>query len=150
MDFLIPFFVLGTYKLLFLVWSDLKTLKVDERLSSFMTGVVVLMFFLNGRIIEMLVVVLVTSFLMSRVKQYKQFTGLGAGDLSIMSWVLPGMWFLGLQYLFMFYATFIMFILMNYYLNKKNNGFPATISIAVAFVTTWALEGLGLMVWFSN
>ena len=145
MDLLLPFFFLGSFKLLFIVWSDLKNLLVDERHSTFMLGVVIFMFGLTGRYFELLVFLLGSQFGLVWLKKQKWFSGVGAGDVSVLAWVFCGLWFFHWFYLVVFMLCYISLIGLHYAYTKKNNGYPLTIIIAISFIITWSLISIGLI-----
>ena len=145
MDFITPFFFIGLFKLLFLVWSDLKELVVDERHSTFMMGAVVIMYALKFRLLELLVVLFVSQYLLAKLKANKQFFGVGAGDLSILAWVVAGLWFFNWVYLVVFLIGYIGLIAYFLFVLKKNSGYPLTICIVVSFVIVWATQVIGLI-----
>ena len=55
-SYFLVFFVLAGFNLARLAWGDMKELLADQRISSLMMGVVLCLYFLEGRIIELLVV----------------------------------------------------------------------------------------------
>jgi len=143
-NFFYAFMILGLFKLLNLFWSDLKCLKVDERHSTFMMGVVSLMFFVSGRLLELMVVLFVFSYLLVKLKHNKWLTGLGDGDVTILSWVLGGLWFFGWYYIVIFMATYLLiFAYLNYFITKKEP-LPATIPILIGFVIVSSAQSIGL------
>lgn len=145
-DWFYAFIILGLFKLASLVWSDLKELKVDERHSTFMLGVVTLLYFLSGRLLEMLVVIFVSSFLLSKIKEREWLTGLGAGDLSILTWVLSGLWFFNYYYIVVFMTTYVLILLFLMKKLNKNSGLPATIPIVIGLIVVWATQSIGLII----
>jgi len=133
------FFALGGFNLARLCWSDMKELLVDQRVSSLMTGVVLTLFLLEGRILELLVVAFVALFALGEVKKHIKLVGIAEGDVSIMSWVLPGLWFIGLPYLVSFLFLYVIGFVVMRYLVVKGNGFPASVPITIAFCMTWII-----------
>jgi len=139
-SYFIVFFVLAGFNLARLAWGDMKELLADQRISSLMMGVVLCLYFLEGRIIELLVVGFVALFGLQQLKKYKDLFGLAEGDLTIMSWVVPGLWFLGWTILTEFLFLYIIGMIIMRYLIVKQEGFPASVPIAIAFCLTWILE----------
>ena len=146
MNFFVPFMLLGLFKLLHLCWSDLKSLKVDERHSTFMMGVVSLMFFVSGRLLELMVVLFVFSYFLSKIKEKKWLTGLGDGDVTIISWVLGGLWFFGWEYIIIFMASYLLiFTYLHYFVTKKDS-LPATIPIVIGFIIVSSAQSIGVLI----
>ena len=145
MDFITPFFFIAVFKLLMLVWSDLKELLVDERHSTFMMGVVVIMYALEFRMIELIIVLLVSQFFMAKLKSNNKWFGVGKGDLSILAWVVAGLWFFNWTFLVVFLVGYIGLMSYFYFILNKKSGYPLTICIAFGFIITWAVQGIGLI-----
>jgi hypothetical protein len=145
MDFITPFFFIAVFKLLMLVWSDLKELLVDERHSTFMMGVVVIMYALEFRMIELIIVLLVSQFFLAKLKSNNKWFGVGKGDLSILAWVVAGLWFFNWTFLVVFLIGYIGLMSYFYFILNKKSGYPLTICIAFGFILTWAVQGIGLI-----
>jgi len=135
----IVFFVLGGFNLARLAWGDMKELLVDQRISSLMTGVVLCLYLLEGRVLELLVVAFVALFALGEIKKHTKLLGIAEGDITIMSWVLPGLWFIGLNYLIQFLFLYVLGLIVMRYLIVKANNFPASVPICIAFCLTWTL-----------
>lgn len=135
----IVFFVLGGFNLARLAWSDMKDLLVDQRVSSLMTGVVLCLYLLEGRILELLVVAFVSLFALGELKKHIKLLGIAEGDISIMAWVLPGFWFIGLSYLISFLFLYVLGLVVMRFVVVKGNNFPASVPIVFAFCLTWFL-----------
>jgi hypothetical protein len=128
------FFWLAGFQLARLLIEDLKTKKVDERTSSFMQGIVVFLYLLTGRAIEGVIVLIVSVFGLVFIKQKIELIGLNDGDITILSWVLPGIWFFGAIptaiFLIGTYGSFTLF-------GKQSK--PFTPFITVGFIMAWAI-----------
>lgn len=144
LSYALVFFVLGSFNLVRLAWTDIRSFLVDQRISQLMMGVVLTLFFLEARIIELLVVVFVCMLLLGEIKKRKFLFGVAEGDLSIMAWVIPGLWFLGVWHLALFCVLYVLGLAYFYFWVKKDKGFPVSVVIAVAFIITWAMSGLFL------
>lgn len=138
-EYSVVFFFLGAFNLVRLAWEDLKTLHVDVRINYLMIGVVLTLFFLEGRILEMIVVGIFFGVALSWLKQQKWLTGLEDGDMSILGWVIPGLWFLSYWLVAWFYLFFVGTLLVTRYVWKSDKGFPVSGLICVAFCLTWCL-----------
>jgi hypothetical protein len=133
---IISFFYLAAFQLLRLTYSDIKNLLVDERPSHFMMGVVVFCFILSGRVFEGLIVILFFSFALGYLKRFKSFVGVNEGDITVLSWICGGLWFVGWLYLAIFLACYILgLLLINIKLKAKN--IPLLVVIFVAFIIAW-------------
>jgi len=129
-------FWLGIINLLKLVWSDLNSLSIDARPSWLMTGVVLACFWLSGRALEMVFIAIVFIFLLNKIKKYSGLVGLAEGDVTVLAWVLPGLWLFGYWTIPIFIACYISNLFIMSRLLNKNSGLPATFPIAIAFCIT--------------
>lgn len=137
LDSVTVFFFLGGFNLVRMVWSDMKEMLVDQRISSLMMGVVLTLFFINGRVLELLLVSLFGVLLLGELKKFKFLFGVSDGDISVFSWVVPGFWFVGwfALALFLLFYVFGIFVMGRFVV--RGNGFPATVPIGIAFCLTW-------------
>ena len=146
LDFIHIIFFLGMFNLLKLVWSDTENLTVDQRPSWLMNGVVLTCFYLSGRVLEFVAIAFIVLIALSYIKKYSDKIGLASGDITILAWVLSGMLLLGYYYLLSFFIAYTIVLFLIYKLLHKNSGIPATIPIAIGFVTVFALQTLGILV----
>jgi len=136
------FFSVGFIVLLKLVWQDFKNNKmVDTRYSSYMLGIVTTMFFLKGEIILLLILMILTALVLMfrhRFSQgiFKKYMSVGSGDVTILTWVLIG--------LFYFNAFSLLVFALFYFIGQfasslffKEKFFVGTPSILIGFVFAW-------------
>jgi len=141
-SYALVFFALGGFNLARLAWGDMKELLVDERISSLMTGVVLAFYLLEGRVLELIVVLFVSLFVLGWLKKRKWVFGVAEGDLSILSWVVSGLWFLGVPFVYTFLLLYVFGICVMRFIVVGRDGFPASVPISVAFCLTWVLAVL--------
>lgn len=90
MDLTLIYFLLSSITLLPLTIQDIKTGKVDARPSSFMTGAIFIMAIINNLAWVYILVILFIVFVLPTFKD--KLNGLiGAGDITILTWVIPGL-----------------------------------------------------------
>ena len=142
---LIWFFWIGIINLVKLVWSDLDTLQIDQRPSWLMNGVVLTLFWVSGRVFELLFLAFVVLVCLSWLKKYSSLVGLAEGDVTVLAWVLPGMFLFGHWILTIFIASYVFNLWLFKHFTKKNSGLPATFPISIAFCVTWAIVSIGVI-----
>lgn len=101
MDLTLIFLFLSALTLLQLTFEDLRTRKVDERPSSFMLGVVILIALINDMALVFIALMLFVLLVLPKIKT-KYTKTLGSGDLTILSWIIPGILILN-PFLFIFF-----------------------------------------------
>lgn len=143
------FFGIGTIILLKLVWEDLKTRQLDARNSSVMFGIVMALFYIAGNYIYLLyyaiILVLTLKFYDNHIKpKLKGLIYLGKGDISILTWVMPGFFIIHWLLLPFFLMIYLIINLIQTVCIKEK--YPGTISILIAFVLTWAIHNNFILV----
>jgi hypothetical protein len=142
MDLVNIFFFLASISLLRLVYEDMLTFKVDERISHYMFGAVAVIFLFQGLIVVWLgFMVLITLGLgyvkeKLRLEQRKVF---GAGDLTIISWLLPALFVLNLSFGICFVLLWCIGNITMFFIAKKQK-MPGTIPMFIALSLTWFLQ----------
>lgn len=139
------FFWIGIVNLFKLVWSDLDTLQIDQRPSWLMNGVVLTLFWISGRVLELLFLAFIVLVALSWLKKYSSLVGLAEGDVTVFAWLLPGMFLLSYNLLIVFIAFYVLNLWLFSKFTTKNKGLPATFPMAIAFCMSWAIYSIGLI-----
>jgi hypothetical protein len=142
MDFLTIFFLLACFNLLRLVYGDLKEQLVDERVSHYMYGVVAVIFLAMNLILQWVILTIVLLLVLSFVKEklrLEQRKVFGAGDLTIICWIIPGLlilnlWLTAAFVLFYCFGNIFMFLI------TKKQRLPGTIPMLTATALTWLIN----------
>lgn len=149
MDFIIIFFLLAVFSLLRLVYSDVKTFLVDERISHYMFGVVAVIFLYMDLIIYWVLITTVFLIVLTIIKEklrLEQRKILGAGDLTILGWIIPGLLVLNAWICVFFVFFYCLSNTLLFFCSKKTH-LPGTIAMAIGMILTWLVYLLGGVEW---
>lgn len=138
------FILLGVLSiiLLKLSYEDWQTKLVDVPVTLYASGFVSGAYILSGRFIEFFVWAIVFMFLWRFIKPFCEKNKLvGAGDISILSFLLPAAWFANVWLLSVFLALFgvVTLIWFRKQLLNKDLEKPLVPVITVAWIVTWII-----------
>lgn len=135
---------LGTFYLAYLTYQDYaQNMKVDDRKNWYMVGLTTSLYFILGRSLSILLVLLVmvelSVFIMNR------YTLLGEGDVSALRWIWYGFGLLGFDHLLIFIGIFA-FIITIIFITKKwvfhyKGKTPFFAQILIMFILTALITG---------
>ncbi len=150
-DYLTIFFFMAGFTLLRLIWEDLKDRQVSVTWSYYMMGAVGTLFMLIGGVWLWLALTLIVIFGLSYVKAWVdkraksgKTYGLGEGDISILSWLLPGLGILSWVLLVLFIFFYALGIIIYFFL-KKEKELEGTIPMFLALLVVWGIHQLFLL-----
>jgi hypothetical protein len=143
MDFTLMFFFLASLTMIQLVYQDLKEKLVGENLSYYMIGAVSVIMLSLGFIIQWIILMAVVTFGLTLLKP-KLEKYIGAGDITILSWLLPGIGALSLNLLLIF-VIFYCISLVSYFFFFKQRELEGTIPMFLALVLVWVIYSLQIL-----
>lgn len=116
MDPISTFFFFGTLDLLILTYQDLKTTWVDDRINSFMLGIVV---FLSSfsRPWSLLIGFVIVEICLRFLKKFS-YKNLGEGDISAMRWIYLGFYLISPLLAAISYLVFVAVFLFQFSIMK--------------------------------
>lgn len=129
------FFFLAALTLIQLVYQDLKERLVGENLSYFMFGAVSTIMLAMGFILQWIILMAVITFGLALLKP-KLEKWIGAGDVTILTWLLPGIGALSLPLLLLFVLFYCMALVFYFYFFKQRE-LEGTIPMFLALIITW-------------
>ena len=140
LDFI--FLFTGTMVLLQLAIQDLHTRKVDERPSNIMFGVLTVISLLTEMVLPYIGALMLFFVISPKIKEYVK-DKLGGGDITVLSWVFPGLIILNFYWFAIFCLITSGYSLIPLFLKKQNT--PFVTIIFFSFLTIFALYFLHLI-----
>lgn len=134
------FFGLGIIVLLKIIYEDFNSRMIDSRSSSVMFGVVMSLYYSIGGVISFfaysICFIIILMFFENKIKpRLKGIMYLGKGDVSVLLWVLPGLFIINWIVGFFFVGCYLLINVIQTIVVKEK--YAGTFSIFIAFVLSW-------------
>lgn len=142
MDLVSIFLILSLTTLLQLTYSDLVNRTTDERLQTFMMGVVSVLFLVNNLFLFWLIYFVIIVFVLGWLKEVLK-SRLGAGDVSTLAWLIPSIAILDLNLLPLFLIVVGLALGIGHLV--RFNRFPGMIAFSVGLIVVFITHFLYLM-----